>query len=182
MSLLEHACTIDGWTSPDELRWLHDACAGKPLVIEFGAWLGRSTVAMCSAERVVSVDTWTGSPGEEEHQRRIADGLNVWGKWCLNTATYSTKIDVQAGDLRSESFRDLLVRRYGLSADLVFIDASHDEPSVRKDIALARRLLKPDGVLCGHDYGGGWQGVKAAVDAIVPRAVVAVGSIWKEGA
>lgn len=180
MSLLAAACGIDGWTSPEELRWLHDACEGKSLVVEFGAWLGRSTVAMCSAERVVSVDSWLGSPGEDEHQRRIREGLDVWGTWCKNTAPQSARIDAQVGDLRAAGFRDLLVRKYGLRADLVFIDASHDEESVCRDIALARLLLKPTGVLCGHDYGGGWEGVKSAVDKCVIRVGNPVGSIWVE--
>ena len=37
-------------------------------------------------------------------------------------------------------------------ADLVFIDASHSYNAVRRDIQTALHLIKPGGVLCGHDY------------------------------
>lgn len=181
MTPLDHASTIEGWTTIDELRWLRDACAGKELVIEFGAWLGRSTVAMCSAQKVISVDTWLGSPGESEHQERIAGGLDCYGKWCLHTAPFSERITPQVGDLRNEAFKTLLLRKYAGKADLVFVDASHDEASVRSDIVLARQLLKPAGILCGHDYGGSWVEVTKVVNEIVDFPAVAAGSIWRAG-
>ena len=38
------------------------------------------------------------------------------------------------------------------SLDAVYIDASHDENSVREDIKTWRPKIKPGGVLSGHDY------------------------------
>jgi hypothetical protein len=58
------------------------------------------------------------------------------------------------------------------------VDAAHDEASVRRDIALARRLLRPGGLLCGHDYSEFWPGVMAAVDDLVPQASRGPCSIW----
>ena len=37
-------------------------------------------------------------------------------------------------------------------ADLVFIDASHGYDDVKQDIHVALHLIKPGGILCGHDY------------------------------
>lgn len=37
--------------------------------------------------------------------------------------------------------------------DLVFIDADHSYEAVKEDIVLWESLVKPNGVLCGHDYG-----------------------------
>ena len=38
------------------------------------------------------------------------------------------------------------------SLDAVYIDAEHDEASVREDIQAWRPKLKPGGLLCGHDF------------------------------
>ena len=38
------------------------------------------------------------------------------------------------------------------SLDAVYIDAEHDEVSVREDIKAWRPKIKPGGLLCGHDY------------------------------
>ena len=38
------------------------------------------------------------------------------------------------------------------SLDAVYIDAEHDEASVREDIQTWRPKLKPGGLLCGHDF------------------------------
>jgi len=39
--------------------------------------------------------------------------------------------------------------------DMVFIDAAHDKYSVKKDIELWIGLIKPGGIISGHDYGQG---------------------------
>ena len=185
MNLLEAAFATQGHMSEDELRWLHDTAKDRPLVIEFGSWCGRSSLAMASANRLLCVDTWMGSPGEE-CEKDVKEGrIDPWKEWLKNIAPAriigAGTISAAQGDLRSEPFRRALRTVHGHAASMVFIDASHDEASVREDIALARDLLAPAGILCGHDYGGGWTGVKAAVDALVKNPRVVAGTIWMEG-
>jgi hypothetical protein len=48
--------------------------------------------------------------------------------------------------------------------DLVFIDADHTKKSVTEDIGVWLPKIKEGGVICGHDYSGGWQPVVDAVD------------------
>lgn len=181
--LLERAFATPGHMGEDELRWLHSACEGKGLVIEMGSWRGRSSLAMASAKRLVCVDSWLGSPGEECEQDVLAGRIDPWKEWqaAILPATESCHVTAERGDLRDWDFINKLIHSYTEKADLVFIDASHDESSVRQDIPLARCLLKNGGILCGHDYGGSWTGVKAAVDALVLSPRVVVGSIWVEG-
>ena len=50
------------------------------------------------------------------------------------------------------------------SLDFVFIDANHSYESVGQDIELWSPLVRPGGLLSGHDYGGAYKGVKRAVD------------------
>jgi predicted O-methyltransferase YrrM len=47
------------------------------------------------------------------------------------------------------------------SVDFVFIDGAHDFASVTLDIMNARRILKPGGVLSGHDFCWGNSVVQA---------------------
>lgn len=50
------------------------------------------------------------------------------------------------------------------SLDFVFIDASHDYESVKKDIKAWSPKIKKGGMISGHDYDDYWAGVKKAVD------------------
>lgn len=52
----------------------------------------------------------------------------------------------------------------GEPLDFAFIDASHDYENVKVDIRAWSPLIREGGILCGHDYGGTWKGVKQAVD------------------
>lgn len=181
--LLERAFATPGHMGEDELRWLHSACEGKGLVIEMGSWRGRSSLAMASAKRLVCVDSWLGSPGEECEQDVLAGRIDPWKEWqaAIGPAMEDCNIVAERGDLRDDALVARLVKTYMSSADLVFIDASHDQASVELDIVIAKCLLKNGGILCGHDYGGSWTGVKAAVDVMVKSPRVVVGSIWVEG-
>ena len=181
--LLSIARECRGYMSEPELQWLHDAAKGLPLVIEFGSWCGRSSVAMASAQRLVCVDTWMGSPGEECEQDVIAGRVDPWHEWKSNVQKTDCDVKAHCLNLADPAAVELLVTIYGGLASMVFIDASHDQVSVMRDIATARRLLDAGGILCGHDYAegvGSWPGVKAAVDATVRAPVVVAGSIWME--
>ena len=47
--------------------------------------------------------------------------------------------------------------------DLVFIDALHDRVSVDADIKAWEPLVRPGGVLAGHDFNHKWPGVERAI-------------------
>jgi predicted O-methyltransferase YrrM len=57
--------------------------------------------------------------------------------------------------------------------DYVFIDGGHAYENVLEDIACWQPLVRPGGILCGHDYameqdGSGWNGVARAVREKLP--------------
>lgn len=64
------------------------------------------------------------------------------------------------------------------SLDLVFIDADHSYESVFADIVAWRPKVRVGGILCGHDYGGKFDGVKKAVDLLCPNAVIGPQQVW----
>lgn len=51
--------------------------------------------------------------------------------------------------------------------DFAYIDAEHTYDACKADIAAWYPLIRPGGVLSGHDYGGGFPGVTRAVDEFV---------------
>jgi len=54
--------------------------------------------------------------------------------------------------------------------DFVYIDGEHTEQAVRSDIEAWLPLIKPGGMLGGHDYTGGYlAGVRTAVDALLGK-------------
>lgn len=67
--------------------------------------------------------------------------------------------------------------------DVIYLDTSHDEATVRREIAAARRILNPGGLLMGDDYADGvngatgW-GVDRAVQELLPDHVLVFDRIW----
>lgn len=55
--------------------------------------------------------------------------------------------------------------------DFVYIDANHTYENVKADILAWRPKVKPGGVICGHDYCDECEGVKKAVDELLPNAI-----------
>lgn len=172
-----HALTIQGWMERTELDWLATRAAGLDLVVEFGSWRGRSSVALASARRLICVDTWQGSD-EPGHRHIVSGGVDLWAEWWRNLRDYpnATPCKLDLSDPHSVSLLAGMIADEG-GADMVFVDASHDYASVRRDIQTAMRLLKPGGLLCGHDYCRGWQEVQRAVDELVPGRKL-VETIW----
>lgn len=61
--------------------------------------------------------------------------------------------------------------------DFTFIDAAHDYHNAKRDIQLW--LPKTKKLICGHDYGNMYKGVKTAVDEIFgDRVEKKPGAIW----
>lgn len=166
------ASIVQGWMTPAELSWLESTASGKKLAIELGSWHGRSSVALGSARRVICVDTFIDQPQE------CGTGDDILEDFLYATRHGTDDIVPVRGSLADEAFVESLAFAFAGSADVVFIDASHDEQSVRRDIGIARRLLRPGGILCGHDYSTAWSGVVAAVNDLVPGFQRAADSIW----
>ncbi len=58
-------------------------------------------------------------------------------------------------------------RRLGVFVDFVYIDANHTYGAVKQDIRFWDEVVKPGGVLCGHDYHRKEPGVDQAVDEYI---------------
>ncbi len=60
----------------------------------------------------------------------------------------------------------------------VWIDAVHDYPHALEDIAAWRPLIRPGGMIGGHDHTPSWPGVERAVRESFPDGYEVIGSSW----
>lgn len=159
---------IDGWFSEDEGRWyarFARALRGG-VFVEVGSWKGRSTsfigkVCNENQTRLVCVDHWKGSVDQLSDRYAAALAIeDVEQTFRTNMRALGIAIEVVAEPSRLAATR--FERR---SIDRVFLDGSHDGPSVAEDLELWSERLREDGILAGHDYTPKHPGLCAAVDA-----------------
>jgi predicted O-methyltransferase YrrM len=163
MYSIEHAKTVDGWMTPQELEYLAHLSSGASVIVEIGSYKGRSACAMAANTTgiLVCVDKWDDQVARAEFAKQTGRYGNV-----LPMPMYSQDA--------ARLFYEL-----GVKFDVVFIDGAHNAADVEQDIkAWSRVLRQPSSVLCGHDYSTRHHlGVKQAVDLLVRKFKV-VGTIW----
>jgi len=177
---LTAALAAPGWMHDDELKWLATQARDATTIIEVGCWKGRSTLALAdnTAGRVFAVDHWRGSEGDPAHLVAIEavggpDGLHAEFLQQMGERVAAGRVTPLRMD-SGEAARNFAPA----SVDLVFIDAGHVYSDVARDLAAYRPLVRPGGILCGHDYHirEHW-GVTEAVDECFPQ-VQTCHSIW----
>jgi hypothetical protein len=157
---------IESSLTETEGRTLAELADGK-VVLELGAWLGRSTVCLAqTAERVFSVDWHQG----DEH----AGATHTLGPYLQNLIRYGLLDTVVPIVGR---FEDVLPSLRAGYFDMVFLDGFHTYDAVKADIY--RILLLEPSLMVFHDYGveasshgGGEFGVTKAVDELFGRIEV----------
>ncbi|XP_051122688.1 uncharacterized protein LOC127245714 [Andrographis paniculata] len=144
-------------------------------IVEVGTFLGASATHMAGLTRrlgletqIICIDDFRGWPGyiDQKNSLKMVNGdvllLYQFMKNVMNAnATESIVfLPFSAGT----ALRGLC--DWGVYGDLVEVDAAHDFHSAWADINLAYRVLRPDGVLFGHDYFNDEAdyGVRRAVD------------------
>jgi predicted O-methyltransferase YrrM len=175
---------VHGWENPGFRKFLQYAIMNLPqeprpiVVIELGSWLGRSTNLIAAAlktskapagDRVIAVDTWLGSA---EHwttmQKTIMPKLARRNGYPSMYYTFLSIAKMLGNDdvivplpLPTQQAVHVLTHQ-GVKADLIYVDAAHDEPSVYADITAYWDLLREGGYMIGDDWE--WPGVRAAVE------------------
>lgn len=183
---LARAEAIKGWMSPAELYWLATHALGARIVIELGSFLGRSTRALADhcPGTVYAVDPWEGYSNDDNSQaewiEQAAGGnwKHIFKSFQRNLADHIESGRVVPIRLRSFDAFPMFSVQQSFRADFVFIDGDHRYDTCRQDIQLYRDLVRPGGLLAGHDYRhASWPGVKRAVDELVGQ-VRRCESIW----
>jgi hypothetical protein len=148
---------IPGWfTFPKLYQQAVDEAADGDVLVEVGAWLGRSTAFLAKTARasgkrirIIVVDTFEGSPDEQHMVSAVADrggsvrkiferNMRLTGVWEYLEIYDTHSIDAAAAIPDG-------------SCAFVFIDADHRYHAVRADIRAWRGKVRPAGILAGHD-------------------------------
>lgn len=151
--------------SERELIWLANSASKSKLIVEFGSFCGRSTRALAdNTDGVIyAVDPWNGDYPMDDGSPMA--GVNTF---ALPTFVANLKDHVNSKKvIPCRTFSDLFNLPAGLKADMVFIDGDHRYEPVKKDIHKALELLKPGGIISGHDYSDGFVGVIKAVNELL---------------
>ena len=172
--------------SEQELTWLAEHASRSHLIVEIGSWRGRSTRVLAdhTLGLVFAVDHWldsaVGFPDwwtARESQDKYRQPNWLWDEFhanlgdCLGSRVMPLRMSsVEAARLLSSQM---------LTFDMIFIDGDHSFESVQQDIQAWQPLLRPGGVLAGHDFGDPrCPDVARAVQGLVSK-VALTGTIWQ---
>lgn len=150
----------------------------KPrFIIEVGTWKGASAITMANAMksegldgRILCIDTWLGAVefwSDQSDPRRFLSleckhGFpSVYYRFLANVCHAGQQQCIVPFPLPS-SAAALWLMRTDLRADLIYVDASHEEEDVYQDLIDYGTLLTPEGKMCGDDWC--WSGVRTAVE------------------
>jgi predicted O-methyltransferase YrrM len=175
---------ITGWfdvASEHVYRTAIDRFEDGAHFVEIGAYMGQSSCFMAQEmkrqNKKIRFDVIDHFLGSEEHQRTL-QGKNLYHIFLENMKNAGVLHDMHVFALDSLYAASLYNDE---SLDFVFIDASHDYESVKKDIFAWLPKVKKGGVLSGDDYLQKHGGVVQAVNEIFgagPERKRIYGRIW----
>ena len=161
---------------------------GRPrVIIEIGTWKGASALFLARtmaahdvAGTVIAVDTWLGAVDDWADAALFAELATEHGYPSLYRTFLANVVHAGMTDrivplpLDSVNAAELL-RLRDVTADVIHLDAGHEEASVAADLRAWWPILRPGGLLIADDYdrlGGRFPGVTRAVDAFCAEAGV----------
>ncbi|XP_031498246.1 uncharacterized protein LOC116262860 [Nymphaea colorata] len=130
-------------------------------IIEIGTFLGASAIHMGQVTRklglsaqIFCVDDFRGWPEFNRKLRRMSyvNGDVLLLQQFMQNVNYMNMTEMITPIPFSSSSALVKLCEWGVVADLIEIDAGHDFHSAWSDINLAYKVLRPGGVIFGHDY------------------------------
>lgn len=159
-----------GWDSSAEV-FEHLIEQVRPrVIIEVGTFLGASATHMARVTRrlglqslIVCIDDFRGWPGyyDQEKSAKMLNGDSMLlFQFMYNVQKANATDSILFLPFSTNTALGGLCD-WGVYGDLIEVDAAHDFHSAWMDINNAYKILRPGGVLFGHDYA--WDGVRRAV-------------------
>lgn len=145
-------------------------------IIEVGTWKGASCLKMAAicrdlnlTTKIYCVDTWLGSlefwtdlKDTPERDLMLKNGYpQVYYQFLSNVVNAGLQEYIIPVPLPSVTAAQVLAH-YNITADLIYIDGSHEYEDVKADLKNYLPLLSAEGIMFGDDYN--WPFVKKAVD------------------
>jgi hypothetical protein len=164
----------------------------KPqFVIEVGSWKGMSALWMANWMRnqnipgqILCIDTWLGCPELYQAETSGIWGINgkrkfgrpqIYEQFLANVIKSElTGYILPFSTTSAAGAKWLKMRPLSKQADVIYIDGSHEEPDVLRDLIDYWDLLKSGGAMIGDDYDQGFTGVVKAVTRFAEMKRVSV--------
>ena len=162
---------LQGWGGTSSVLTAAITALRPTQIIEVGSWKGASAIRMAKLCRelgidatIACVDTWLGSI---EHllnpQARAEYGTRhgfptLYEQFLTNVIREGTS-DIIVPFPQTSINAAKCLGALGVQADLIYLDASHEEGDVYRDILAYWPLLRPGGVMVGDDYSRNFPGV-----------------------
>ena len=131
------------------------------------AWtcVGMSTSSKVRCENRIGVEEYDGDKVKQFVQDKLDAALDSWGEDWHGGEPVLIRENTPKASLQ---FKDN-------SIDFVYIDAGHTFADVKADIDAWLKIVKPGGILAGHDYTSKrYRGVKKAVKLRFPEDEIRV--------
>lgn len=175
---------IQGWKTVEELVWLARHAEKSHLVIDVGCWRGRTTkimAAVCPGV-VVAVDhlraPYTGETARNEILKKSLD-LEIYSSFLSNLHDEMRNSKVVCVHADGEGvYEPVLQFLNGRKVDMAWIDGDHGYADAKRDILTYGAMVRPGGLLCGHDYEPAFPGVVQAVEEFCPGFQRGPGTSW----
>ncbi len=160
---------LQGWGS--EMPVFKDLIAETQpkVIVEVGAWKGASTIHMHNTARRLGLDPIIFSVDFWQDPLLQADGP-VPKNWADDTSAYRLFLSNIAACGGSENVIPVrtwsghapaLLKQWGITPQLVYVDAGHEDEDAYRDISGNWEILAPGGRMFGHDWP--MPGVRSAV-------------------
>lgn len=144
-------------------------------IIEVGTWKGQSTITMGRAIKNLNlnceircVDTWLGAlefwwAEDKSRDLRLKNGYPQVYYQFLSNVVHNHMENIILPFPTTSDIAHRFFKRNDITAQLIYIDASHEQGDVYRDISNYYELLLPGGIIFGDDYNKSWPGVQLDV-------------------
>jgi len=178
---------IAGWSTTAHLAFF-DAVMKDPAikdVLVCGVYHGLDLALLEDAANLAGrtdvkftgVDLFSGKPCADWPQEKCGMSWQAAGYGEPPTLALAWKNAPQASIVQQDAANYMFQTPNAF--DFVYLDTSHDEWTVRREIGAAAVALRPNGFLAGDDYTGPAEwGVEKAVKELLPHHGVLFGRIW----
>jgi hypothetical protein len=173
---------IFGWMSEPELEWLAQKAVDCRVIIEVGAYMGKTSILFADlADKVYSIDAWEGNwfNGATMSWEYNPEEVNIYELFNKNLGSYIIGGVLIPLKMRSDSAVEWL-KQNNIKADMIFIDGNHEHPVIDHDILEFQQFMNSDGIFCGHDANTNHIAVNEALNQHLPGwFVIPNTTIWQ---
>lgn len=167
---------LTGWGGTDPIFEQLISEVKPKIIVEVGTWKGQSAITMANAVKrhnldttIYCIDTWLGAlefwhwlKETDERDLMLKNGYPQIYYQFLSNVVHNQAQDIIIPFPNTSTCGAAFLKCNKVSADLIYIDASHEEADVYSDICSYYELLNEGGVLFGDDVA--WPSVRLAFE------------------